>query len=252
MNFGVHVSFQVSVFLFFRYIPRSWIAESYGSFYFWFFEEPTCCFPQWLHQFTFLLTVYKNSLFSTSLPIFVICVHFDASHSDRCEVMIPHCGFDLCISEDWQYWASYVPDSQLYIFGRVSIQVFCFFSFFFRATPVAYESSQARGQIGAAAAAHTTQLQQPDPSRVCDLMATLDPLTHWVRSGIEPVSSWPPVGFITSKPMMGAPPYSFKLLSTVLLLALLISASVFFLIFMIFIFSIIVDLLILWFCFTIF
>ena len=31
MNIGVHVSFQISVFVFFRYIPRSGIAGSYGS-----------------------------------------------------------------------------------------------------------------------------------------------------------------------------------------------------------------------------
>ena len=31
MNIGVHVSFQISVFIFFGYIPRSEIAGSYGS-----------------------------------------------------------------------------------------------------------------------------------------------------------------------------------------------------------------------------
>ena len=31
MNIGVHVSFRISVFVFFRYIPRSRIAGSYGS-----------------------------------------------------------------------------------------------------------------------------------------------------------------------------------------------------------------------------
>ena len=37
MNIGVHVSFQISVFIFFRYIPRSGIAGSYDSsvFNFW-------------------------------------------------------------------------------------------------------------------------------------------------------------------------------------------------------------------------
>ena len=34
------------------------------------------------------------SLFSTSLPIFVICVLFDDSHSDKCEV-VSHCDFNL-------------------------------------------------------------------------------------------------------------------------------------------------------------
>ena len=31
MNTGMHVSFQISVFVFFRYIPRNGIAGSYGS-----------------------------------------------------------------------------------------------------------------------------------------------------------------------------------------------------------------------------
>ena len=31
MNIGVHVSFQISAFIFFRYIPRSGIAGSYGN-----------------------------------------------------------------------------------------------------------------------------------------------------------------------------------------------------------------------------
>ena len=31
MNIGVHVYFQITVFVFFEYTPRSGIAESYGS-----------------------------------------------------------------------------------------------------------------------------------------------------------------------------------------------------------------------------
>ena len=40
------------------------------------FEKPPYCFPQWLYQFTFPLTVYKGSFFSTSLSTFVICILF--------------------------------------------------------------------------------------------------------------------------------------------------------------------------------
>ena len=40
-------------------------------------------FPQWLHQFTALPTVYEGSLYSTSLPTFVIRVLFDGSHSPQ-------------------------------------------------------------------------------------------------------------------------------------------------------------------------
>ena len=42
----------------------------------------------------FLLTVYKDSLFSTSLSAFVTGGLFDDSHFDRCEV-ISYCGFNL-------------------------------------------------------------------------------------------------------------------------------------------------------------
>ena len=43
------------------------------------------------------------------------------------------------------------------------------FFFHFRVTPVAYRSSQAKGQIGAAAEAYTTATEVQDPSHICDL-----------------------------------------------------------------------------------
>ena len=96
MYIGVHVSFQISGF-FFRYIPRSRIAGSYGSSQF--FEEPPYCFPQWLHQFRFPLTVYLGSLLSVFSPTLVISCPFDNSHSNKCEV-ISHCGSDLHFPDD--------------------------------------------------------------------------------------------------------------------------------------------------------
>ena len=46
VNIRVHVSFQISVFVLFRYTPKSEIAGSYGSSkYFQFFENPSLCFP---------------------------------------------------------------------------------------------------------------------------------------------------------------------------------------------------------------
>ena len=42
-----------------------------------------------------------------------------------------------------------------------------FFFFFFRAVPEAYGNSQARGQIGATAAAYTIATSNPDPSHTC-------------------------------------------------------------------------------------
>ena len=63
--------------------------------------------------------------FSPSLPAFVICVLFDDSHSDRCEVITP-CGFDLHFSDNWPCWTSFhVPVGHLYVvFGKISIQFF--------------------------------------------------------------------------------------------------------------------------------
>ena len=45
------------------------------------------CFPLWLHQFTFLITLYKGSLISTTSPTFVIC-YLMIAILDRWEVVI--------------------------------------------------------------------------------------------------------------------------------------------------------------------
>ena len=94
---------------------------------------------------------------------------------------------------------------------------FFFFSFFlffffslFRPVPKAYGSSQARGWIGAIATGLITASAKQDPSRVCNLRyaiahANTRLITHWVRPGIEPTSSWMPVGFLTAKPQQKLP-----------------------------------------------
>ena len=60
----------------------------------------------------------------TSLPTFVICVLFDDSHSDSCE-LISHCGFGLHFSDEYWCWALFpIPVVHLYVFfGETSIQV---------------------------------------------------------------------------------------------------------------------------------
>ena len=64
--------------------------------------------------------------------------------------------------------------------------LFCFF--LSRATPEPYGSSQARGGPRAAAAGlHHSH-------------SNARSLTHWARPGIQPLSSWRLVGFVTSEP----------------------------------------------------
>ena len=82
------------VFFFFRIYAQKWDWQTMGNsifILFYFFKKLPYCFPQWLHQFTFPQKVYKGSLFSTSLPVFFICVLSHSRHSDRYEVM-SHCG----------------------------------------------------------------------------------------------------------------------------------------------------------------
>ena len=63
----------------------------------------------------------------------------------------------------------------------------------FRAVPVAYGSSQARGQIRATAAClHHSHSHAGSP-------------THWTRPGIEPASSWILVGFTSTLPHRNSP-----------------------------------------------
>ena len=80
----------------------------------------------------------------------------------------------------------------------------CFF--FCRATPVAYGSSQARCQFRAASAGLHHSRSSVGLSRVCDLHhSNTRSLTHWVRPGIEPTSSWILVGFSTCWATTGTP-----------------------------------------------
>ena len=85
-------------------------------------------------------------------------------------------------------------------------RILIFFFFHFRSTPAAYGSSQARGQLGAAAAGHSNSGSKPCLQPILQLMAMPDPLPteqgHWARPGIEPESSQILVGFITTEPQL--------------------------------------------------
>ena len=76
-----------------------------------------------------------------------------------------------------------------------------FFFFLFRVAPAAY--GVPRSQIGAAAAG----LRQSQQHKIQAMSATYTTahgnvrfLTHWVRPGIKPASSWILVRFITAEP----------------------------------------------------
>ena len=76
--------------------------------------------------------------------------------------------------------------------------------FFWGAAPTAYGSSQARGGIGAEAASlhhsHSNRGSKPGLPPTPQLTATWDSPTRWSRPGIEPMSSWIIVGFISAEP----------------------------------------------------
>ena len=84
-----------------------------------------------------------------------------------------------------------------------------FFFFFFRVAPIAYGRSQDRGQIRAAAAghshSHSDARSEPCLQPTPQLMAMPDPLTHQVRPGIKPTSSWILVLFLTYWATTGTP-----------------------------------------------
>ena len=99
---------------------------------------------------------------------------------------------------------------------------FLFFAFF-RAAPVAYGGSQARGLIRVAALAHTTATVTPDPSHICNLHHSLrhplilNPRSE-ARDHIEPTSSWILVRFVTRWAAMETPrDFVIKVLSEITL-----------------------------------
>ena len=93
---------------------------------------------------------------------------------------------------------------------------FLFFPAFFRAAPAAYGSSQARGHILELwVPGYATATAIPDLSHGLHCRSwQCGSLTHWVRPGIEPISSWILVRFLIGWATRGTPSiFNFKALS---------------------------------------
>ena len=103
MNMGVHMFLLISVFKFFRYIPRRGIAAPYGN--------SILNFPRNLQPFFHSVSTSSYfhqqcmRFFSTTSPILMICL-VDNSHSNKCEVA-SHCSFDLHFPSSYWSWASF-------------------------------------------------------------------------------------------------------------------------------------------------
>ena len=83
------------------------------------------------------------------------------------------------------------------------IWLYTFFCLFFRATPAAHGGSQARGLIGATATG-LCHSHSHARSKLSVTYATAQgnagSLTHWVKPGIKPVSSWILGRFVSPEP----------------------------------------------------
>ena len=97
----------------------------------------------------------------------------------------------------WLILFTFAYVGQLYLSFSEGQFFFIFFFFSFRATPVAYGNSQARGWFGAAAAglchSHSHTGSEPHlwpTATYASAFGSVGSLTHWVRPRIKPAFSW--------------------------------------------------------------
>ena len=109
-------------------------------------------------------------------------------------------------------WIFLHADLRLWLSSKVLIFHMCLFPHvyyyyyycLFRASHMVYGGSQFRGPIRTVADglchSHSNARSKLCLQPTLQLTAMPDPLTHWARSGIEPVSSWLLDRFITTEP----------------------------------------------------
>ena len=116
----------------------------------------------------------------------------------------------VCICFNVNYWPVLLfelPGASVKRTRKVVVWFYFVFWVFLLAVPAAYGSSQARGQIEAAAAnlCHSQ-------SNAISTCSSARSLRHRARPGIEPTSSWILAGFLTLWAIAGTPTKGFLLL----------------------------------------
>ena len=104
------------------------------------------------------------------------------------------------------------------VFLLFVVFIYLFIFCIFRAAPVAYGGSQARGLIQAVATSlhhsHSNAGSRAASATYTAAHGNTGSLIHWVRPGIKPTSSWVLVGFITTEPQWDF--LNFKCISNIL------------------------------------